>query len=219
MGKSKYQNFEIMTIKRSEIKNAPYNPRYIDEENRKRLKKGLVKFGLVETLVWNKRTGNLVSGHQRLSIMDELEKSQDYELTVSAIDVDKKEEMELNVQLNNTSMMGDFDIDSLTEMALEGADIENMGFSEADIDIMFGDSDLVDLYQDTNTAKEAKGTLKDIKKDRSEMVEKQKEENDASYYFMVVCQSSDEREKLFKKMGVPFSEEFITADMLKRLAD
>lgn len=217
MAIAKYQHFETQTIHRSEIKNAPYNPRTIDDSSRKRLKKGLRRFGLVGSLTWNKRTGNLVSGHQRLSVMDELEKTQDYELTVSVVDISEKEEMELNVQMNNTSMMGDFDIDALTDMIELGADVDSLGFSEADIDIMFGDSELVEKFEDSNEAKEAKETLKEIKKDRKEYYEKSKEENSASYYFIVVCESSEEREELFKQMGVPFSEEFVNSSMLKRL--
>lgn len=219
MAIAKYQKFEVEIIHRSKIKNAPYNPRFIDDEARKRLKKGLKTFGLVSTLVWNKRTGNLVSGHQRLSIMDELENSDDYELSVSVVDIDLKEEMELNVQMNNASMMGDFDVDGLALMAEDGADINMMGFSDADMDIIFGDSPLVELYEDNQAASEAKDTLKDIKKDRSKMTEQKKEEDRADYYFMVICASAEEREELYTKMGVPFSEEFIYSDMLKRLSE
>lgn len=149
--------------------------------------------------------------------MDELEKTQDYELTVSVVDISEKEEMELNVQMNNTSMMGDFDIDALTDMIELGADVDSLGFSESDIDIMFGDSELVEKFEDSSETKEAKETLKEIKKDRKEYYEKSKEENSASYYFIVVCESSEEREELFKQMGVPFSEEFVNSNMLKRL--
>lgn len=217
MALAKSQAFEIGTIHRSKIKNAPYNPRYIDDEARKRLKKGLKHFGLVSTLVWNRRTGNLISGHQRLAIMDDLEKTQDYELTVSIVDLDKKDEMELNVQMNNASMQGDFDIDGLSSMVEDGADLNNMGFSESDIDIMFGDSPLVEMYVDDDTTTEVKDTLRDIKKDRKKFMEKAKEDNSASYYFTVICDSADQREELFKQMGIPFSEEFVDAESLKRL--
>lgn len=214
---NKTQSFDILTIHRSDIKNAPYNPRVIGEGARKRLKKGLRKFGLVETLVWNKRTGNLVSGHQRLSIVDELEKSKDYEVTVSAIDVDEKDEMALNVQLNNASMMGEFDIDGLISMADAGADIDNFGFSESDKEILFGDSEYAERFIDNSAVEESKGILRDIKKDRKNFVDKLKSDNEASFYFTVVCEDMEQREKLLKKMGVPFSEEFISADLLDRL--
>lgn len=217
MAIAKNQKFEVLTIHRSQIKNASYNPRYIVDGAFNRLKKGLKKFGLVETLVWNKRTGNLVSGHQRLKAMDELENSQDYELQVSAIDISLKEEMELNVQLNNPSMQGEFDVDALVEMANMGADVEEMGFSESDIDIMFGDSELMQMFKDTSEVDETKNTLRDIKKNREEYQKQAKEDNSAAYYFTVICEDAEQREELFNKMGVPFSEEFISAEMLKRL--
>ena len=88
MAKSKYQAYETDTISRDMIKNAPYNPRIMDEGAKKRLKRNIAKHGLVSALTWNKRTGNLVGGHQRLEQLDALEKSKDYELTVCVVDVD-----------------------------------------------------------------------------------------------------------------------------------
>ena len=58
---SKYQKFEVEVISRGEIHGADYNPRVISEDARKRLKRMLAKHGLVQPLVWNRRTGNLVS--------------------------------------------------------------------------------------------------------------------------------------------------------------
>lgn len=60
------QQFEYGTVKRSQIKFADYNPRIIDESNQKKLVKAIRENGLIEPLVWNKRTGVLVGGHQRL---------------------------------------------------------------------------------------------------------------------------------------------------------
>lgn len=75
MAKSKFQAYDTETISRSDIKNAPYNPRIMDEKAKKRLKANIAKHGLVAALTWNKRTGNLVGGHQRLEQLDALEKS------------------------------------------------------------------------------------------------------------------------------------------------
>ena len=108
MAKSKYQNYDTETISRKQIKNAPYNPRIMDKEAAKRLKKAIQTHGLVSALTWNKRTGNLVGGHQRLQQLDALEKSDDYELTVCVVDVDEREEAALNVELNNPSMQFTF---------------------------------------------------------------------------------------------------------------
>ena len=62
-----------MELNRSAIHFAEYNPRKLSDESRKTLKRGIKKFGLVVGSVVNKRTGlTVVSGHQRLSVMDEL---------------------------------------------------------------------------------------------------------------------------------------------------
>lgn len=60
--KSRYQKFETETINRQEIKNAPYNPRIMSKGEKKRLKENIAEHGLVSTLTWNRRTGNLVGG-------------------------------------------------------------------------------------------------------------------------------------------------------------
>ncbi len=88
MANSKYQKFTVETINRADIKNAAYNPRIMDKEAKKRLKKGLQQHGLVSAITWNKRTGNLVGGHQRLEQLDALEKNKNYSLDVCVIDVD-----------------------------------------------------------------------------------------------------------------------------------
>lgn len=106
---SKYQKFEAKTINRSEIKNADYNPRRIGEAEAKLLKKSLKTHGLVDTLIFNKQTGNLVGGHQRLAQLDSLENGTDYALTVSVIDVPLKKEKEINLMLNNPNAQGEYD--------------------------------------------------------------------------------------------------------------
>lgn len=149
--KSKFQAFETETISRAEIKNAPYNPRIMDKGAKKRLKEGIRKHGLVSAITWNKRTGNLVGGHQRLEQLDALEKTSDYELTVCVIDVDEREEAQLNVQLNNPSMQGDWDLDKLAIMADDfSLSMDDLGFSKEDAAFLFdGDDRFTELYNTT----------------------------------------------------------------------
>ncbi len=85
--RTKYQGFIAVDINRSQINQAPYNPRSIKPAQRARLKRTLQKNKLVDTVVWNRQTGNLVGGHQRLSILDDLEDGKDYSLTVQMVDV------------------------------------------------------------------------------------------------------------------------------------
>lgn len=212
------ENFKIERIKRSDIKIADYNPRFIDEENKEKLKEGIKKFGLVEPLIWNKRTGTLVSGHQRLSIIDKLKKG-DYELTVSVIDVDEKDEKILNVQLNNKSMQGEFDIESLGNLSLDyDINISDFGFSDLDIEMMYGANEkFAELLPDTAEVAQAKRDIEEVKKDRREMVEQYKNEQSADFYFIVVCKDQKEKDEILTKMNVPIYEQYVTVEMLRRL--
>ena len=98
---------EIVRKNINELNPAEYNPRKDlkkgDPEYEK-LSKFLEKFDLVEPLVWNRRTGNLVGGHQRLKILKE---RGDTAVEVSVVDLSLEEEKTLNVGLNNLS--GDWD--------------------------------------------------------------------------------------------------------------
>ena len=129
------QQFEFGTVKRSEIKLADYNPRTIYEENQKKLYKSIKENGLVEPLVWNKRTKRLVSGHQRITVADKIYKK-DYDVPVAIIDVDEDKEKKLNVQLNNSNLQGDWDLNLLENLSLD-ISFEDMGFTESDVDLMF----------------------------------------------------------------------------------
>ena len=66
---------EIQTLKVDEINTAVYNHRkdlQPGDPEYEKLRKSITEFDMVEPLVWNKRTGNLVGGHQRLKILKEL---------------------------------------------------------------------------------------------------------------------------------------------------
>ena len=116
---SKYIKSESVELNRSAIHFADYNPRKLSEESRKTLKRGIKKFGLVGGIVVNKRTGlTVVSGHQRLTVMDELQKfpENDYRIRVDVIDVDEKQEKELNILMNNPNAQGSWDYDALARL-------------------------------------------------------------------------------------------------------
>ena len=156
--RTKYQSFEAMDIHRSQIKNAPYNPRQIKDKARAGLKKNLKKRGLMTTLVWNKRTGNLVSGHQRLNLIDSLEGTQDYYITVAVVDIDLKTEKEQNIFFNSTTVQGYFDFDALYEV-LEDIDPFEAGLDENDLRIIGFDFEATKFTTD-----EAKQSVKAIQR-------------------------------------------------------
>jgi len=63
---------ELKKKKVKDLKPAGYNPRINIKENKslyKKLESSIDKFGLVEPIIWNKKTGHVVGGHQRLQIL------------------------------------------------------------------------------------------------------------------------------------------------------
>lgn len=216
--KSKYQKFIVETISRDQIKNADYNPRIIDDSAKKKLKKALSQHGLIEAIVWNRRTGNIVGGHQRISSLDSLEKNQNYSLDVCVIDVDEREEAVLNVQLNNPSMQGSWDIDKLAEMNINlDIDFGEMGFSDLDIDFMFdGDDRFTELFE-TPEVTEIKEKLAEVKEAREKGNERLKDRNNINWYAMLVFADEEEKKEFYKKINTPIYEECLTVDVLGRL--
>lgn len=136
---SKFQKYQYEEIARESIELAHYNPRKISEGNRKRLSKALSDHGLVEPLVWNRRTGRLVSGHQRIQDLDSKHHGVNYSIGVAVLDVDEKAEVKLNVMLNNGSMQGVFDLDAVASIGQSyQIDLGDFGFSREDLLIDFG---------------------------------------------------------------------------------
>lgn len=60
---------EVKTMQLADLSPAPYNPRTISEAALKGLRGSVERFGMVEPVVWNKQTGNIVGGHQRVKVL------------------------------------------------------------------------------------------------------------------------------------------------------
>jgi len=130
--KKKREEMEMVKMSLEKLNPAKYNPR-VDlqpgDPRYERIRKSLKEFGLVEPLVWNKRTGNLVGGHQRLKQAGETE------AWVSVVKLDEKREKALNLALNNPA--GEWDHGKLRGMIQElqasEIDLEVTGFGREDI--------------------------------------------------------------------------------------
>ena len=136
---------QIETKKIDELTPAPYNPRKISNKELERLKRSLSEFGYVEPVIWNKATGYVVGGHQRLKAMKELGIE---EVECVVIDIPEDKEKALNIALNKIS--GDWDTDKVFEILDEldnnKFDITLTGFEFADLDDFRFDSDTDDRY-------------------------------------------------------------------------
>ncbi len=160
-----------MELNRSAIHFADYNPRKLSDESRKILKRGIKKFGLVGGIVVNKRTGlTVVSGHQRLSVMDELQKfpDNDYRIRVDVIDVDEKQEKELNILMNNPNAQGSWDYDALARLVPD-IDYKDAGLTDADLN-MIGCDFLLQTEEENSLA----GALEEMMQPVTEQKEAEK---------------------------------------------
>lgn len=121
---------------------ADYNPRKDlkpgDAEYEK-LKRSIEQFGYVEPVIWNKTTGRVVGGHQRLKVLMDMGMT---EVDCVVVEMDEDKEKALNIALNKIS--GEWDKDKLALLIadLQGADfdVSLTGFEPAEIDALFKDT-------------------------------------------------------------------------------
>ena len=117
------------------LKPSNYNPRTISEKDLKALVKNMNKYGTLEILVANQRTGNIISGHQRLkaALLLGMEK-----LPVIWIDVSKRDEKMINLAMNKIS--GEWDApmlkDILEEIDNGEGDMDMTGFDDVEIEML-----------------------------------------------------------------------------------
>ena len=142
----------------SELKRADYNPR-VDlrpgDSEYEALSESIEEFDLVVPLVWNERTGRLVSGHQRLTILENDGKT---EVEVSVVDLDEIKEKQLNIALNNIE--GEFDNEKLVELLEElGEDFKERYFTQAELDRLEND---INGLIDSDALEAELGKIKDI---------------------------------------------------------
>lgn len=151
---------EYVEMLRSELNFAEYNPRKIDDASASTLKRGIKNHGFLGGLVVNKNpeTGyTLISGHQRVTQLDALEKydplthENDYKLRVELIEVDLKTEQELNILLNNPNAQGVWDYEKLKQL-VPNIDYKLAGLTDADLSMIGVDYNFMTGVQATTAS-------------------------------------------------------------------
>lgn len=148
-----------------ELKAADYNPRKDlkpgDSEYEK-LKRSIEEFGYVEPVIWNKRTGTVVGGHQRLKVMKDLGYE---EVDCVVVDLDEKKEKALNVALNKIS--GEWDNTLLANLLKDlddsGYDLTFTGFDLAEAQELFGSGSMENVKEDEFDADSAAAEITEPK--------------------------------------------------------
>lgn len=126
----------------AELLPAEYNPRKDlkpgDAEYEK-LKRSIEQFGYVEPVIWNKTTGKVVGGHQRLKVLMDMGYT---EVDCVVVELSEEKEKALNIALNKIS--GEWDKDKLalliTDLQAADFDVSLTGFETAELDDLFKDS-------------------------------------------------------------------------------
>lgn len=169
----------------TDIRPAPYNPRKDlrpgDAEYEK-LKRSIAAFGLVDPLIWNQRSGNLVGGHQRLKVV--VREFGAREVDVAVVDLDDAGEKALNVALNK--IHGDWDEERLGALLAELADVP-------DFDVELSGFDLEEIARVT---REVEG--------ETESPAREAEPIGEEFGVLVTCRNESEQKRVFervKKLG------------------
>jgi len=149
---------DIKLKKFKDVNRAPYNPRVELKPGMpeyEKLSKSIETFGHVLPMVFNVRSGNLVGGHQTMTVME----SKGFtEAKMSIVDLDDAQEKALNLALNKIG--GDWNKEKLSELfeTMSLPDIQLGGFdlgeiesltktSESSNDFTLEDFEFEDVYE------------------------------------------------------------------------
>lgn len=138
------------TMEFNELNPAEYNPRKIKDKAMAGLQNSLDEFGLLQNLVWNRRTKNLVSGHQR---MKALASQGETEAMVCEIDVSLEIEKKINVTLNNRHIQGSFDAE-LQSLLRDAREDDEKLFRDVHLDELLKDDIVVPVIFDMDMSSE-----------------------------------------------------------------
>ena len=127
---------KIIKKNKKDLLPAPYNPRVDikkDSTFYQKLYASLVNFGYVEPIIWNKKTGFVVGGNQRLSVLMDIDEIQ--ELDVVEVNLTLEKEKALNLALNKINGEWDYDLlaEVLSDLQKEDDLIDFTGFDEKEI--------------------------------------------------------------------------------------
>ena len=133
-----------------ELKAAEYNPRKAlkkgDKEYEK-IKRSIEQFGFVEPVIWNKKTGRIVGGHQRITVLKDMGVK---EVECVVVSLDEKKEKALNVALNKIT--GEWDEEKLssliTELSEKDFDVTLTGFDEDEIEAVMASASASQIEED-----------------------------------------------------------------------
>jgi len=122
---------QIETLPFDLLQLASLHPRIMPEAEQRKLRRSIETYGCVELIIWNSRSGRIVSGHQRLAALRALGET---ETRCVVVDLDPDNEQALALAMNRIG--GAFDEEKLREaLASFSEDFDNTlsGFNMEEI--------------------------------------------------------------------------------------
>ena len=134
-----------------DLKNAPYNPRIITEDEKLALSKSVSAFGDISGITWNKLSGNLVTGHQRIAELkgkyneitfEQIDKEnfwiigdgQKTSFKIRVVEWDDMKEKAANIAGNSHTMAGKFELDMMPTLLEEIKEFDSKIFTDLRFD-------------------------------------------------------------------------------------
>ena len=124
--------YDQLTLSAKDLKPANYNPRQISATDYDALKDSISKFGMAEPIVVNSnpdREGIVIGGHQSLRACMDLGIK---EVPCFLVNLEEKDERELNIRLNRNH--GEFDFDALANH-FDAGDLLDWGMSARELEL------------------------------------------------------------------------------------
>lgn len=230
------------TIKRSQIKLNPFNPKRHTDDKIRFQKRNLEKVGFLGGIVWNELSGNLIDGHRRIMAMDmhygyDGTDQTDYDVKVEVVSLDEKEEKNQMTYMAIGDTQADF---NLISRYVDEIDYKSAGLSKEEYDkiqaiaesvsdeVATSITTLDDIIAPPDTS-DPSGTKEQIKAKKEQIKAKKDKSRYDSYArqndedaFITVCFSNFEGKVAFCEMfGCdPYNTKFINGeDLFSKLND
>lgn len=219
-----YERYEMRRMRRDAMKGCPFNPRVISNHSQELLRKNIAQKGLLQPVVYNLPTDYLISGHQRLAILDALEGRHDYELSVAVTQLSEADAKAQVVFFNNPIAQGQWDLDQFLELVkAPDVDVTAMGLEVFDLQMLFPTYDLAGLGLETAppvadtspAATEAGERLAEIKEIRKRGADKLKASSASDYYLVVVFPDGPRRERFLTRLALDPIEKYLNCAVLE----
>ena len=150
-------HFKQVTISTDKVIPNPKNPRIDLRPGMplyERLKDSIEHFGYLDPIIWNKRTGMIVSGHQRFQVMKDIAKSKGEtidQIDVMEVDMSESQQDAFMVAINKITGLWDNEKLSALFKDLAEEDLSYTGFEDFEIDALLNDGQDAVLFDDDQT--------------------------------------------------------------------